>query len=277
MRSVTTLLIVVCSLAAAPRGVESLVPPGASQTSDARRALLRNVAVTASGLLSVGGGIIALPPPASASLLDEFGSDPTKIQQQSSTSSTSKGPAVITSKPESVYEPNLRSNYYYPTNKKRYLPRIKKCNDALSSVADSIGAEDWVAVQSFASTTADDTILPLKLYTSSLTGGGTNVKVTYTKTMFADADRFEKGQQLLLKAVAKRDQNLASTALETMAVALQEYRVTANLTGPDGGGDIPSVEDIRRAASRSGAGRTFGEKVLARDARLKGGEPPQSN
>jgi hypothetical protein len=275
MRSVTALLIVVCSLAAAPRGVESLVPPEASQSSDARRALLRNVAVTASGLLSVGGGIIALPPPASASLLDEFGSDPTKIQQQSSsTSSSNKGPAVITSKPESVYEPNLRSNYYYPTNKKRYLPRIKKCNDALSSVADSIGAEDWVAVQSFAATTADDTILPLKLYTSSLTGGGTNVKVTYTKTMFADADRFEKGQQLLLKAVAKRDQNLASTALETMAVALQEYRVTANLTGPDGGGDIPSVEDIRRAASRSGAGRTFGEKVLARDARLKGGEAP---
>jgi hypothetical protein len=269
MRSATALLIVACS-AATNRLVEALAPPQRSPNS--RRALFRNAAaaavLTAGGPLLIGG--IA---PASASLLDEYGTDPTKIQQPSSSSSSKQGgPAVITSKPESVYEPNLRSNYYYPTNKKRYLPRIKKCNDALSSVANSIGAEDWVAVQTFAETTADDTILPLKLYTSSLSGGGTNVKMTYTKTMFADADRFEKGQKLLLKAVAKRDQSLASTALETMATAMQEYRLTANLTGADGGGDIPSVDDIRRAACRSGAGRTFEKKVLARDARLKQGE-----
>ncbi len=59
----------------------------------------------------------------------------------------------------------------------RYLPRIKKCSDAIPGVALAIGNEDWAAVRDFATVVADDTILPMKLYVSSLTGGGTNVKV----------------------------------------------------------------------------------------------------
>ena len=63
----------------------------------------------------------------------------------------------------------------------RYLPRIKKCSDAIPGVAAAIGGEDWDAVRDFATVVADDTILPMKLYVSSLGGGGTNVKVGFAK------------------------------------------------------------------------------------------------
>jgi len=199
------------------------------------------------------------------SLLDDFGTDPKKISQPAAV------PIVVEKKvvkDENTYEPNLRSNYYYPTNKKRYLPRIKKCNDAIPLVANSIGMEDWDAVGDFALKVADDTILPMKLYTSSLGGGGTNVKVSFTKDMMQSADQFEKGQKKLLKALKKKDQSSASAALEDMATALLAYRTSGRLLGPDGGGDIPSVDEIRRSACRV-QGRTFEKKVLERDARLR--------
>lgn len=235
-------------------GSTSALAPTPSST---RRGWLQSVA-------GVAATIVAPEFANAGSLLDDFGADPTKIKQKETVV------ALATSAPKSpsTMEPNLRSNYYYPTNKKRYLPRIKKCNDAIPGVAESIGVGDWESVSLFAEKVADDTILPLKLYTSSLTGGGTNVKVAFTKTMSKDADTFEKNQKMLLKAVAKQDQVKASTALEGMATALQEYRVVASLTGPDGGGDIPSVDEIRRAACRV-QGRRFSETVNARDSRLK--------
>lgn len=206
------------------------------------------------------------PQPAWAgSLLDDFGTDPQKIQQKTAP------PEVIekkVSKDGNTYEPNLRSNYYYPTNKKRYLPRIKKCNDAIPLVANSIGIEDWDAVSDFALKVADDTILPMKLYTSSLTGGGTNVKLSFTKDMMNSANKFETGQKQLVKALNKKDRTSASTALEEMATALLTYRTVGKLLGPDGGGDIPSVDEIRRSACRV-QGRTFEKKVMERDARLR--------
>ena len=54
-----------------------------------------------------------------------------------------------------------------------------------------------------------------------------------------------------------------------MAVALQTYREVGRLTGPDGGGDIPSTDEIRRAACRA-QGRGFTQVVQARDERIKG-------
>merc|ERR1711906_18213 len=156
---------------------------------------------------------------------------------------------IAGTKKVSQIEPNLRSNYYYPTNKKRYLPRIKKCNDAIPGVAE-------------------DTILPMKLYTSSLAGGGTNVKVSFTKDMFKAADGFAKAQKNLAKATQKRDQESASRALEDLSTNLLAYRTAGRLTGPDAGGDIPSVDEIRRSACRV-QGRRFEQKVLERDARLK--------
>lgn len=227
-----------------------------SNNSNNRREFLTGI--TASSL-----SFLVATNPAQASLLDEYGGDPGKIQE--------KKPAVaavkVESKSDSIIEPNLRSNYYYPTNKKRYLPRIKKCNDAIPGAAEAIGSLNWEVVEEFNIKVADNTILPMKLYTSSLSGGGTNVKVSFTKDMFKAADDFEKGQKALTKAIKKKDQTASSRALEDMATALLAYRTSGRLLGPDGGGDIPSVDEIRRSACRV-QGRTFEEKVRARDARL---------
>jgi hypothetical protein len=90
----------------------------------------------------------------------------------------------------------------------------------------------------------------MKLYVSSLTGGGTNVKVGFAKNMMSAAKAFEKNQALLLKAVDKKDGGKSSAALEAMAEAMLEYRTEGRLLGPDGGGDIPSVDEIRRSTKR---------------------------
>mmetsp|Transcript_28207 Transcript_28207/g.40883 ORF Transcript_28207/g.40883 Transcript_28207/m.40883 type:complete len:276 (+) Transcript_28207:40-867(+) len=230
-----------------------------SLMSDRRAAL-----ATLSTAFIGGAGVIA-PFPASASLLDEFGADPTKINQAPP---VNKAPVVVAPKSESSIEPNLRSNYYYPTNKKRYLPRIKKCSDALPQAAAMIGEQDWEGASDFALKIADDTVLPMKLYTSSLSGGGTNVKVSYLGEMEKAAKDFEKGQKALVKALGKKDQQASSKALEQMAEALQAYRTSGKLLGPDGGGDIPSVDEIRRSACRV-QGRSFEKKILDRDARVK--------
>ena len=129
------------------------------------------------GTIAASGAALISPQVSNAGLLDDFGADPTKINQKPSEPVLPKSQKKV----ESTIEPNLRSNYYYPTNKKRYLPRIKKCNDAIPIVAGQIGDGDWASVEEFVVKVADDTILPMKLYTSSLTGGGTNVKVSYTK------------------------------------------------------------------------------------------------
>lgn len=230
--------------------------------ADTRRSfMMRNSAalLTGLGLSSVS------PSPAMAGLLDEFGADPTKIDD--APKKVAREAVKVTAKVESTLEPNLRSNYYYPTNKKRYLPRIKKCNDAIPDAADMIGNGDWDSAADFANKVAEDTILPMKLYTSSLLGGGTNVKVAFAKDMNKAASDFEKAQKALAKAIAKKDQEKSSRALEDLSSALMSYRTAGRLLGPDGGGDIPSVDDIRRAACRV-QGRTFEQKVKTRDARL---------
>jgi hypothetical protein len=200
---------------------------------------------------------------AMAGLIDEFGADPSKIEQTKKVEKTAGSKA----KGESNMEPNLRSNYYYPTNKKRYLPRIKKCNDAIPDAATMIGAGDWEGAEIFALKIADDTILPMKLYTSSLLGGGTNVKVAFAKDMTQSAKDFEKAQKALVKAIAKKDQEKSSRALEDLSKALLTYRTAGKLLGPDGGGDIPSVDEIRRSACRV-QGRAFEQKIKNRDERI---------
>mmetsp|Transcript_13561 Transcript_13561/g.20246 ORF Transcript_13561/g.20246 Transcript_13561/m.20246 type:complete len:269 (-) Transcript_13561:67-873(-) len=226
-----------------------------------RRAVLSSIFSATTATLSFGTI-------ANAGLLDDYGTDPLDNKQPTKkevVQARDKG------KPESNLEPNLRSNYYYPTNKVRYLPRIKKCNDAIPGVAVAIGNEDWEAVRNFATVVADDTILPLKLYVSSLGGGGTNVKVGFAKNMTTAAKQFEKNQALLVKAVDKKDGAKSSAALEQMAEALLTYRTEGRLLGPDGGGDIPSVDEIRRSTKRF-RGEAFEAKIKERDARVAAGQ-----
>lgn len=218
-----------------------------------RRALLSSLASSSA---------IIFASAAQASLLDDYGADPNENKQPKKVEQ-----AVNKGKQESNMEPNLRSNYYYPTNKVRYLPRIKKCSDSIPLVASAIGNEDWDAVRDFATVVADDTILPMKLYVSSLTGGGTNVKVGFAKDMMSAAKTFEKNQALLVKSVEKKDVAKSSAALENMAEAMLAYRTSGKLLGPDGGGDIPSVDEIRRSTKRF-RGEAFEAKVKERDARI---------
>jgi hypothetical protein len=203
--------------------------------------------------------------PAVAGLLDEFGSDPSKID---SPKKAVRETVKVTQKNESDLEPNLRSNYYYPTNKKRYLPRIKKCNDAIPDVAVMIGNEDWLAAADFANNVAEDTILPMKLYTSSLIGGGTNVKVSFARDMSKAAGDFEKAQKQLSNSISRKDVEKSAKALEDLSKALLAYRTAGKLLGPDGGGDIPSVDEIRRSASRTQK-LMFEEQMRTRDERVK--------
>jgi hypothetical protein len=236
-----------------------------NDTTSSRRSFVSNGAMT----LIAGFGLSQ--PAFAGGLLEEFGTDPSKITTAAPKKDVARQAAVAQAKTESNFEPNLRSNYYYPTNKKRYLPRIKKCNDAIPGAASMIGEENWEAASNFAVNVAEDTILPMKLYTSSLLGGGTNVKVSFAKDMTDAAKDFEKAQKALVKAIGKRDQQKSSAALEELSSALLAYRTAGRLLGPDGGGDIPSVDEIRRAACRV-QGRTFEQKVKSRDARLKGAE-----
>uniref|UniRef100_A0A7S2E970 Photosystem II Psb31 protein domain-containing protein n=1 Tax=Trieres chinensis TaxID=1514140 RepID=A0A7S2E970_TRICV len=262
---VSTAAIALSLAASASAFVPSSVSPrqqGASSlsmsTEESRRSMLRSAFAFGTAAL--------LPGVANAGLLDDYGADPSKIKEVKKAEEKS---AIAQVKAESIIEPNLRSNYYYPTNKKRYLPRIKRCNDAIPGAAEMIGTGDWEAANDFATKVAEDTILPMKLYTSSLLGGGTNVKVSFTKDMNAAAADFEKAQKKLVKAIAKKDQKGSSAALEDLSEALLAYRTSGRLLGPDGGGDIPSVDEIRRSACRV-QGRSFEEKyVKARDARLR--------
>jgi len=202
------------------------------------------------------------------SLLEDFGTDLKNIDTASGTNSKSTiGAVTPTKKDESDIEPNLRSNYYYPTNKKRYLPRIKRCSDEIPQVAASIGQEDWDTVNGFATKVADDAILPLKLYTSSLTGGGTNVKVSFVKEMKSSTEAFELSQKSLVKAVSMKNREAATNALQDMSTALLRYRTAGKLLGHDGGGDIPSVDDIRRSASRTQK-LMFEKAIQTRDERV---------
>lgn len=219
-------------------------------------------------LVAVGGSIAFGPKPAHAGLLDDYGDFDPKKPSVGKADVPKNAQVQAQSKEASNFEPNLRSNYYYPTNKKRYLPRIKKCNDAIPLAATMIGDGDWEGAEIFATKIADDTILPLKLYTSSLSGGGTNVKLSFVGEMTKASKDFEKAQKKLEKSIAKKDSTASSTALEELSVALLSYRTAGRLLGPDGGGDIPSVDEIRRSACRV-QGRTFEKKIKARDARTR--------
>jgi hypothetical protein len=57
-----------------------------------------------------------------ASLLEDYGADPNVNKQPEKTTKKAKELARDKGKVESSMEPNLRSNYYYPTNKGELLP-----------------------------------------------------------------------------------------------------------------------------------------------------------
>ena len=137
--------------------------------------------------------------------------------------------------------------YYYPTAKKRYLPRIIKVTSSIEPVPQYIANGQWDQVQEFA-TTADNAVLPLQLYVSSLDGQGLNMANSYAKTMKKDADIFEKQYKVLTAAIKQKDPDAALAAVQQMGIAVADYRQVGRLS--DDAGNIPSVDEIKRSTMR---------------------------
>jgi hypothetical protein len=114
-------------------------------------------------------------------------------------------------------------------------------------VPDRLASGDWSAVQSFAAT-ADNAILPLQLYVSSLDGQGLSMKNQYAIQMKRDAQDFERSYSSLQAAIQRRDQDKALSAIVDMGLAVADYRQQGRLSDDDG--YIPSVDDMRRMAMR---------------------------
>jgi hypothetical protein len=143
--------------------------------------------------------------------------------------------------------------YYYPTAKKRYLPRIQKVTAEIGTVPDAIAANDWEAVAAFAKT-AENAVLPLQLYQSSLDGQGLSLSNAYAKVMKEDALQYEKAYKLLAKAIQKNDGETALQAVSDMGVAIADYRQQGRLYNEDGK-TIPSVDEMRRMTMRRQTGQ----------------------
>jgi hypothetical protein len=223
--------------------------------SSNRRALGRRLLAACTGTLAIN----LLPQfshltrqEARAGLLDEFGTDPTKIVQpqkvSSSSSSSSTAASTTSSERGGGIDPTLRASYYYPTAKKRYLPRIQKVTVEMPLVSNAIQTGDWEIAETFTKTTAENAILPLQLYVSSLDGQGLSMSNSYAKQMKGYALEYERLYKVLARAVQKRDANTALQAISDMGVAVADYRQTGRLKDDDG--NIPSVDEMKRMAMR---------------------------
>lgn len=95
---------------------------------------------------------------------------------------------------------------------------------------------------------ADNAILPLQLYVSSLDGQGLGMANSYAKQMKQDAAAYEKAYKEFVKALGKQNSAALLTAVTDMAVAVASYRQTGGLRDDDG--NIPSVDEMRRMAMR---------------------------
>lgn len=154
---------------------------------------------------------------------------------------------------------NLRSNYYYPTSRKRYLPKIKAAVDELPAARTAIEKGQWEKVDAYAQKEADLAALPLKLYASSLTGQGLSLDVSFVKTLNDQGDLYAKELDNFKKAVKAKDSGKATTALNKMEGALALYRKTARIDTPDGGvGEFPT--DTKLGASFSNNNPTLYKK-----------------
>ena len=185
------------------------------------------------------------PPQAHAGLLDDYGADPSKIENKQS------APTAVASSPvgsgQVEIDPSLRASYYYPAAKKRYLPRIQKVSTEIGACTDALLIEDWDRVQEFAKT-AENAILPLQLYASSLDGQGLSMASGFAKQMRDDALEYEKAYKSFDKALKRRDSPSALQAVSDMGVLVADYRNAGRLKDDDG--NIPSIDEMKSMTMR---------------------------
>jgi len=147
-------------------------------------------------------------------------------------------------KDEAEMEANLRANYYYPTARKRYLPRIKLVADGIGDMEGAVKDGRWGDVKDFVDGVAADAAGPMKLYASALSGGGLSLQGSFISNLEKYTAGYERELNKMKKSVKKKDTGGSLKALDGLNENLQAYRVTAKIDTPDGGvGEIPT--DLR--------------------------------
>ncbi len=134
------------------------------------------------------------------------------------------------------------------------MPRIQKVSDQLKQVLPKAFANknqnsNWLDDVQSLYTTADNAILPMKLYTSSLDGQGLRMTQSeFVKTMKVNIDKYERNVQQLSKALDQQDKTMAQTAVQQLSQALADFRSAGKLS--EDIEDLPSVDEVRRMTMR---------------------------
>eukprot|EP00183_Erythrolobus_madagascarensis_P006428 CAMPEP_0185845616 /NCGR_PEP_ID=MMETSP1354-20130828/1528_1 /TAXON_ID=708628 /ORGANISM="Erythrolobus madagascarensis, Strain CCMP3276" /LENGTH=271 /DNA_ID=CAMNT_0028545611 /DNA_START=312 /DNA_END=1124 /DNA_ORIENTATION=+ len=148
-------------------------------------------------------------------------------------------------KKEVEIDANLRANYYFPTARKRYLPRVKAAADVMDDAVSLAESNSFERLGVLANGPLEDAVGPLKLYASALTGQGLSLSVSYVKDMTMESERYESALGTLKKAVKKRDGNKARAAVRDLEASLSKYRIAARINTPDGGvGAVPTDKRV---------------------------------
>lgn len=145
-----------------------------------------------------------------------------------------------TKKDEKEIESSLRGQYYFPTARKRYLPRVKLAYETIPAAETAARENDWRRVSELSSGVLSDAVLPMKLYASALAGGGLNTNTKFIDKMTKQAEVYEKALRNLLSAVKKKQSSGLLNHLDDMRGAIAQYRVLGHLEATDFGiGEIP--------------------------------------
>lgn len=126
-----------------------------------------------------------------------------------------------------------------------------KVSTEIPSAGLALDRQNWDTLDDF-KLTAENAILPLQLYQSSLDGQGLSMSSGYAKQMKDDAKLYEGSYKKFVKAVQKRDVEVARQSLSDMEFAISDYRFQGRLGNELA--EIPSVEDIRRMSMRRATG-----------------------
>lgn len=144
------------------------------------------------------------------------------------------------SEPEMEIESNLRGQYYFPTARKRYLPRVKVAWDTLPDAEQAVRSNQWSEVAELEKQELRDALLPMRLYASSLAGQGLSISAKFIERMNSQADSYEGALKKLAKAAKKKETPVALETLSVMKDAISKYRQFGHLESDDFGiGEIP--------------------------------------